>query len=102
MNKTPSIAFEKNLGSFTLFEYELPDTPGKYLYQIDYVHDHRNYTYSFGSWGMERDEITEKDCEMCCLAMMWFDCTASFSSFATNLQYTKDHLILSEDDVLGE
>lgn len=87
--------WSKDLERFTLYEY--PDEPNRLhctvVYQLSEDEmedeDEDTLTFAFGSWGMERELITEEDCLLCCKGMQAYDANVSISSFHSNLEYIR-------------
>jgi hypothetical protein len=101
MNQTiPEPIWEKQLGKFHLMEF--PKAPN-YLNcaigysDVDADEGIQDITFNFGDWGMDREEITEQDCLICCQAMLDCDANISVSSFHGNLEYAKNHFYEDEE-----
>jgi uncharacterized Fe-S cluster-containing MiaB family protein len=83
----------KELGKFTLLEY--PDEPNTlhctvtYQFDSDEIEegDEETLTFAFGSWGCDRERITEADCLLCCKGMQAYNANVSISSFHKNLEF---------------
>lgn len=94
--------WSKELGNFTLLEY--PATPNMLSCTVTYQFDpdelepgeeDDTLTFAFGSWGCDKEQITEEDCLLCCKGMQAYDANVSISSFGANLEYIRNEL---EDD----
>ena len=74
---------------FSLMEYEkeenLPNCIVGYE-ESDYDHI---FFFSFGSWGMDRNDITSADCALVMDYAINYDANVSISSFASNLEYAR-------------
>jgi hypothetical protein len=96
----PDPIWEKQLGKFHLMEF--PKAPN-YLNcaigysDVDFDEGTTDITFNFGSWGMDREEITEQDCLICCQAMLDCDANISVSSFHSNLEYAKNYFYEDEE-----
>lgn len=89
--------WEKELDErITLLEY--PDEPNTLHCTIHYEDEDLDKTFAFGSWGMDRDEITIEDVILCCQIMLCYDANVSISSFASNLEYARNAFDEDEDE----
>lgn len=96
----PEAIWIKELDKFTLREY--PKQPNFLNCSISYldVDDEDcedGLCFHFGSWGMDREEITEEDCLICCQAMLYCDANVSFCSFKNNLEYAQNYFYEDEE-----
>ena len=88
MTNNPQPVWQKKLGDFTLIEY--PDEPNKLHCTIKYKDDENDFCFGFGSWGMDKESITEEDCVYCCQMMMMHGANVSISSFKSNLDLAEN------------
>ncbi|HAJ59550.1 MAG TPA: hypothetical protein DCP31_09985 [Cyanobacteria bacterium UBA8543] len=95
--------WSKQLGNFILLEY--PKEPNflncTVTYQFDEYEldgdDEESLTFAFGSWGCDRELITEEDCLLCCQGMQAYDANVSMSSFYSNLEYIRTEIADEEE-----
>lgn len=94
----------KELGRFTLLEY--PKEPNLLSCTVTYEFeeedlvpgDDESITFAFGSWGCDRELITEEDCFLCCKGMQAYDANVSISSFGANLEYIRAEVQEVDED----
>ncbi|HEY9603199.1 MAG TPA: hypothetical protein V6C85_16410 [Allocoleopsis sp.] len=88
--------WSKELGKFILLEYS--DEPNTLHCTVTYQFDEDELdeydeddtlTFAFGSWGCDRELITEEDCLLCCKGMQAYDANISISSFHSNLEFIR-------------
>ncbi len=93
-NKQP--VWQKELGNFKLFEYA--EEPNKLHCTISYNDGEDDASFAFGDWGMDKENITQKDCYYCCQTLLDQDVNVCLSSFKNNLDYAKDYFNDDEDE----
>lgn len=76
--------WRKEVGNYLLIEYE--DKQRILPCKIVFL-PHDDYQFSFGSWGMNREDITEEMLTACCQAALDIDCNVALSSFYDNYLY---------------
>ena len=96
MNENKQPVWRKELGNFTLFEY--PEAPNKLHCTISYQDDEDDGSFAFGSWGMERDLITQAECYYCCQWLIDQDTNVCLTSFKANLDYALSYFNDEDDD----
>ncbi|HLO88742.1 MAG TPA: hypothetical protein VK203_27560 [Nostocaceae cyanobacterium] len=74
----------KQLEDYILYEYSEEAGPFRHV-----VVDEEDNCCSFGSWGMNRDEITADDCQAVISLMLVYQCQAAFSSFKSHLDMAR-------------
>lgn len=97
MTDIPKPIWQKELGKYTLREY--PEAPNFLNCSITYFNDRVDdddddeisFGFAFGSWGMDREEITEEMCFFCCQELLNQDANVSVSSFKRNLEYAQNY-----------
>ncbi|PHJ56432.1 hypothetical protein VF14_25465 [Nostoc linckia z18] len=98
MTNIPEPVWIKELNKFVLREY--PKLPNFLNCSIAYFdeEDSEEFCFSFGSWGMDREEITEEMCLLCCQALLDADANVSFCSFKSDLEYAQNYFYELEDE----
>ena len=85
MSNEPQLTWEKELGKFHLAEYQKRE--GLIPCSVYYSDEEDDFSFHFGSWGTDRESITEEHCLILCQYMLDCNCDVSISSFAGNLAY---------------
>jgi hypothetical protein len=107
MTDIPQPIWQQKLGKFTLREY--PEAPNFLNCSIRYLDDdddndegETSIGFGFIRWGMDREEITEEMCFLCCQALLDQNANVSVTSFKRNLEYAQDYFSELEDDEIYE
>jgi hypothetical protein len=85
--------WSKQLGKFTLLEF--PKEPNTLNCTVTYQFDEDEddtLTFAFGSWGCNKEAITEEDCLLCCKGMQAYNANVSISSFDLNLEFIRNEI----------
>lgn len=94
-----TVLWEKTVGYFHLMEFEQNDPNGITIpVAVAYSHGNDETTFNFGSWGMDKEDITHEQLLTCCQAMLDADASVSCSSFAANLNYAENYFYDEDDE----
>ena len=96
MTNNKQSVWQKELGNFTLIEY--PPEPNKLHCTISYHDDEDDASFAFGSWGMDKEDITQSECYYCCQVLIYQDVNVCLSSFKNNLDYALGYFNDEDED----
>ncbi len=88
--------WQKKLRRFTLIEF--PEAPNGRNCVVRYQHELDDFTFTFGSWGMDREGITVEDCAMSSQHLLLEKSNGSISSFAEILECAQNEY----DEMYGD